>query len=78
VLVLAFITTIGFTMALFFATVAHGEGAVLSGIKVGTLATVIGALFALAAARLVRVGRFARHETRGRPHGTHYTRPLPD
>jgi Na+:H+ antiporter, NhaA family len=59
VVVLAFITTIGFTMALFFATVAIGPGAVLSEIKMGALATVMGGLVALAAAWLLRVGRFA-------------------
>jgi len=56
--VVAFISTIGFTMALFFATVAVGPGAVLSEMKVGALLTLGGGLMALAAARLLRVGRF--------------------
>jgi NhaA family Na+:H+ antiporter len=57
--VVALLATIGFTMALFFATVAIGPGPLLSELKVGALWTVTGALLALAAARLLRVGRFA-------------------
>jgi NhaA family Na+:H+ antiporter len=60
--VVAFITTIGFTMALFFATVAIGPGPVLSGVKMGSLLTLIGAPLAVAAAWLLRVGRFAHRE----------------
>lgn len=56
--VVAFILTIGFTMALFFATVAIGPGAVLSEVKMGALLTLAGGLMALAAARLLHVGRF--------------------
>ena len=52
--VVAFISTIGFTMALFFATVAIGPGAVLSELKMGALLTLAGGLMALAAARLLR------------------------
>jgi NhaA family Na+:H+ antiporter len=63
-IVVAFISTIGFTMALFFATVAIGPGAVLSEIKMGALMTLTGGLLALGVARLVRVGRFARPERR--------------
>lgn len=57
--VLAFISTIGFTMALFFATVAIGPGAVLSTIKMGAIVTLLGAPMAVAAAHLLHVGRFA-------------------
>jgi NhaA family Na+:H+ antiporter len=57
--VLAFISTIGFTMALFFAAVAVGPGPVLSELKLGALLTLTGGLLALAAARLLQVGRFA-------------------
>jgi NhaA family Na+:H+ antiporter len=64
-IVLAFVTTIGFTMALFFATVAIGPGALLSELKMGALLTIAGAGAASAAARLLRVGRFARPESRG-------------
>jgi Na+/H+ antiporter NhaA len=60
--VVAFMSTIGFTMALFFATVALGPGPVLSEIKMGALFTLLGALGALGAARVLHVGRFAhRH-----------------
>lgn len=60
--VVGFLTTIGFTMALFFATVAVGPGAVLSELKMGGLLTLAGALLALVAARALRVGRF-RHRS---------------
>jgi NhaA family Na+:H+ antiporter len=62
--VLAFILTIGFTMALFFAAVAIGPGAVLTELKMGALLTLTGGLMALAAARLLHVGRFARHPSK--------------
>jgi NhaA family Na+:H+ antiporter len=58
--VVGFISTVGFTMALFFATVAVGPGAVLSELKMGGLLTLIGALLAVAAARALRVGRFGQ------------------
>jgi Na+/H+ antiporter NhaA len=57
--VVAFLTTIGFTMALFFATVAIGPGTVLSELKMGALVTLLGGLMAVAAAWFLRVGRFA-------------------
>jgi Na+/H+ antiporter NhaA len=57
--VVAFLSTIGFTMALFFASVAIGPGTVLSEVKMGALLTVAGALMALVAARVLKVGRFA-------------------
>ncbi len=56
------LATIGFTMALFFATVSVGPGAVLSELKMGALMTLGGGLLAFIAARVLRVGRFAhRH-----------------
>jgi len=58
--VVAFLTTIGFTMAIFFATVSLGPGAVLSELKMGALMTLAGLLMALGAARVLHVGRFAR------------------
>jgi Na+:H+ antiporter, NhaA family len=61
-IVVAFMSTIGFTMALFFATVAIGPGAVLSEIKMGALLTLTGGLMALGVAWFVRVGIFARGE----------------
>ena len=57
--VVGFLATIGFTMALFFATVSVGPGAVLSELKMGALLTVTGGLLAMTAARLLQVGRFA-------------------
>jgi Na+:H+ antiporter, NhaA family len=60
--VVAFISTIGFTMALFFATVAIGPGAVLSEIKMGALLTLAGVAIAFGTAWLLRVGRFGRQE----------------
>ncbi len=46
-------------MALFFATVAVGPGAVLSELKMGGLLTLLGAALAVGAAWFLRVGRFA-------------------
>jgi Na+:H+ antiporter, NhaA family len=63
-IVVAFISTIGFTMALFFATVAIGPGAVLSEIRMGALLTLTGGLAALAAARWLQVGRFSDRDER--------------
>ena len=57
--VVGFLTTIGFTMALFFAAVSVGPGAVLSELKMGALLTLAGGLAAFLAARVLRVGRFA-------------------
>jgi NhaA family Na+:H+ antiporter len=58
--VVALLSTIGFTMALFFATVALGPGPVLSAVKMGALWSITGGLLALGAAWLLGVGRFAR------------------
>jgi NhaA family Na+:H+ antiporter len=58
--VVAILATAGFTMMLFFAAIAIGPGAVLSEIKAGALLTLVGLPLALAAARLLRVGKFAR------------------
>jgi NhaA family Na+:H+ antiporter len=60
VTILALLSTIGFTMSLFFATVALGPGPVLSELKMGGLLTIAGALLAGAAAWMLGVGRFAR------------------
>jgi NhaA family Na+:H+ antiporter len=59
VVVVGFLATIGFTMALFFASVSVGPGAVLAELKMGALLTLAGGLLAFLAARLLRVGRFA-------------------
>lgn len=57
--VVGFISTIGFTAALFFATAAVGAGPTLSALKMGALVSVAGALAASAAAALLRTGRFS-------------------
>jgi NhaA family Na+:H+ antiporter len=59
-IVLGFIATIGFTVALFFATAAVAPGPTLSEIKMGALVSVGGGLLAVLAAALLRVGRFGR------------------
>jgi NhaA family Na+:H+ antiporter len=58
-IVLALVTSSGFTFALFFASSLLPVGGVLQQIKFGALVTVAGAPMALLAARLLRVGRFA-------------------
>ena len=60
VFVVAWLSTIGFTMALFFATVAVGPGPLLSELKMGALLTLGGAVAAFVAAWLLGVGRVAR------------------
>jgi NhaA family Na+:H+ antiporter len=57
-LVIALATSTGFTFALFFATGVLPVGPALAQLKLGALATVSGALLSLAAAWLLRVGRF--------------------
>lgn len=61
--VLGFISAIGFTMALFFGTAALGPGALLEELKVGALLSLGAAALAVTAARLLRVGRFARESS---------------
>jgi NhaA family Na+:H+ antiporter len=58
--VIALTTTSGFTLALFFAGGLLPVGAVLQQIKFGALATALGAAVAVAAARGLGAGRFAR------------------
>jgi NhaA family Na+:H+ antiporter len=57
--VIGLATSSGFTFALFFATGLLAPGPLLSEIKIGALSTVAAAFVAMAAARLLRVGRFA-------------------
>ena len=62
VVVVGFISTIGFTMALFFATAAVGPGPTLSELKMGALLSVAGAVVAFGSAAVLRAGKFApRH-----------------
>jgi Na+/H+ antiporter NhaA len=62
-IVIALATSSGFTFALFAAASLLPPGAVLTQIKLGALATAAGALVTYIAARLLRVGRFARTVT---------------
>jgi NhaA family Na+:H+ antiporter len=57
-IVLTIATSIGFTFALFFATVAYPIGPVLGEIKLGALMTGAASLLTVAAAWGLRVGRF--------------------
>ena len=57
--IVALAASSGFTFALFFATAVYPVGPALSQTKMGAMATVGGVLVAFAAARLLRVGRFA-------------------
>jgi NhaA family Na+:H+ antiporter len=59
-MVIALATSSGFTFALFAAASLLPPGAVLTQIKLGALATAAGACATYIAARLLRVGRFAR------------------
>ena len=59
VIVIAFAAASGFTFALFFAAAVVPVGPILIQTKTGALMTATGALLALAAARVLRVGRFA-------------------
>jgi len=66
-IVIALATSSGFVFALFFATGVMPIGPLLAEIKIGALATAAGALLTVAAAWLLKVGKFAppRH---ARPH----------
>jgi Na+:H+ antiporter, NhaA family len=57
----------GFTFALFFATSIMPPGPLLAELKLGALSTAVGALVALAAARLLHVGRFTPKQVRALP-----------
>ena len=58
-IVIGLATSSGFTFALFLATGLLAPGPLLTEIKIGALSTVAAAFVAMAAARLLRVGRFA-------------------
>ena len=57
--VLGLVSSVGFTVALFFATASVGPGPTLSAIKMGALISAAGVLVALMPARLLHTGRFA-------------------
>ena len=58
--VVALASSSGFTFALLFATGILSTGPMLAQLTVGALGTAAGSLLAIGAARLLRVGRFAR------------------
>jgi Na+:H+ antiporter, NhaA family len=58
--VVGFISTIGFTVALFFATAVIGPGQVLSEVKMGALLSLGGGILAILAAALLKTGKFAK------------------
>ena len=60
VTVVGVIAGIGFTVALFFATAAFPYGRLLDETKLGALLSGVAFLFALAAAKVLKVGRYAR------------------
>jgi NhaA family Na+:H+ antiporter len=59
-IVVSLTASAGFTFALFFATSIMPPGPLLGELKLGALSTAVGALVAMAAARLLHVGRFSR------------------
>ena len=58
-IVVSLAASAGFTFALFFATAIMPPGPLLGELKLGALSTAAGAMIALAAARILRVGRFS-------------------
>ena len=62
-IVVSMAASAGFTFALFFAAAAIPAGPLLNELKLGALSTAASALLALAAARVLHVGRFAHAET---------------
>jgi NhaA family Na+:H+ antiporter len=59
----------GFSFALFFAASVIPAGPLLNELKLGALSTVVSAVLAIAAARLLHVGRFSRTPRRSGYHG---------
>jgi NhaA family Na+:H+ antiporter len=60
-----------FTFALFFAASVAPAGPLLNELKLGALSTIVSAVLAFAAARLLHVGRFSRKPRRS----SHHARP---
>jgi NhaA family Na+:H+ antiporter len=59
-IVISLAASAGFTFALFFAAAVIPAGPLLNELKLGALSTAVSAALAMAAARLLHVGRFAR------------------
>ena len=66
-IVVSLAASAGFTFALFFATAVMPPGPLLGELKLGALSTAAGAVVALAAARILRVGRFTATQVAGPP-----------
>ena len=62
VVVIGLLASVGFSVALFFATAAVGPGPTLSELKMGALMTAAGAFAAVGLAAALRTGRFAARE----------------
>ena len=60
-IVVSLAASAGFTFALFFAAAVVPAGPLLNELKLGALSTVVSAVLAFTAARLLHVGRFAGH-----------------
>jgi NhaA family Na+:H+ antiporter len=60
-IVVSLAASAGFTFALFFAAAVVPAGPLLNELKLGALTTVVSAVLAFTAARLLHVGRFAGH-----------------
>ena len=58
VVVVGVISSIGFTIALFFAASAVGPGPTLSALRAGALVSLVGVFVAVGVARVLRIGRF--------------------
>jgi NhaA family Na+:H+ antiporter len=67
-IVVSLATSGGFTFALFAAASVIPAGPLLSELKIGALSTIVGAVVAFAAARLLHVGRFSGKPPRWRHH----------
>jgi len=65
-IVVSLAASAGFTFALFFATAIMPPGPLLGELKLGALSIAAGALMAVAAARILRVGRFTAMQA-GKP-----------
>jgi Na+:H+ antiporter, NhaA family len=66
-IVVSLAASAGFTFALFFAAAVMPPGPLLGELKLGALSTAAGALVALAAARILRVGRFTATQVANAP-----------
>jgi len=73
-IVIALTASLSVTFGLFFAAAVFPDGPLLIETRIGALGTSVGVLIALAAARLLRVGRFANVPLARQPIGARLTR----